>query len=170
MKLIRVSAHVGGPGSRRYGRRTDPFAARGREELGFNSRDRVGFKKQNKQEKMQICACKMLWSVLEWSSQTLLLPDGGFIPPLDFSGAKASVFRLNYECVGGWEFLITKTHQSRLENTVDIHPPHCCEGGWSPRLPCLVLPSCKPFVHHTEDKSVHRAGELCIFQSVRNQT
>lgn len=37
---------------------------------------------------------------------------------------KASVFTwaaLNYECVGGREFLIRKTNQSRLENTVHIH-------------------------------------------------
>lgn len=55
---------------------------------------------------------------------TSLLGNGGFISPLDISCVKASVFTwaaLNYECVGRREFLITKTNQSRLENTVDIH-------------------------------------------------
>lgn len=116
MKVIRVSAHVGGPGSRRYDRCTDPFATRGREEL------RGLVQKHASMRLKDALVC------LGCNSQTLLLPvaisDGRFIPLLDFSGVKASIFTcvaLNYECVGGWEFLITKTYQSRLGKTVDIH-------------------------------------------------
>lgn len=108
---------------------------------------------------------------LEWNSQTRLLPvafsDGGFIPLLDFSCVKASFFTwaaLNYERVGGWEFLITKPYQSRLENTADIHRGLLRR--WvEPEAPMSRLPSCESFAHHAEDKSTYHAGELCIFQS-----
>lgn len=103
------------------------------------------------------------------NSQTLLLPvaisDGRFIPLLDFSGAKASIFTwaaLNYECVGGWEFLITKTYQGGLEKTVDIHRAPLRR--WvEPEAPMSRLPSCESFAHHTEDKSMYHAGEWCVF-------
>lgn len=107
MKLIRVAAHVGGPGSRRYDHCTDPFAARGETSSASLHESGLVQKRANMRLKhASVC--------LESNSQTLLLPvalrDEGFIPLSDLSGAKASVFTgaaLNYECVGGWEFLIT---------------------------------------------------------------
>lgn len=90
---------------------------------------------------------------LESDSQTLLLPvaigEGGFMPQLDFSRVKASIFTwatLNYECVGGWEFLITKACQSGLENTVDIH--RVLLRRWvEPEAPMPRFFSCGSFVH-----------------------
>lgn len=155
MKVIRVSAHVGGPGSRRYDRCTDPFATRGERRA-----QGVGPKTCQYSPKRCFLVC------LGCNSQTLLLPvaisDGRFIPLLDSSGVKASIFTwaaLNYERVGGREFLITKTYQSRLEKTVDIH--RALLRRWvEPEAPMSRLPS---FVHHTEDKSMYHAGELCVF-------
>lgn len=125
MKLIRVSAHMGGPGSRRYDHCTDPFAARGERGVRLHAMRWVSPKTCD-------CAPKKIllsaWSPKHSPSQTFLLPgaftDGGFRPLLDFSGVKASIFTRaapNYECVGGREFLITKTNQSRLENRGDVH-------------------------------------------------
>ncbi|CAF87808.1 unnamed protein product, partial [Tetraodon nigroviridis] len=89
MKVIRVSAHVGGPGSRRYDRCTDPLAAERRQELGLELRERV-------------CPKTGKYGPKRWfgpfgaEQPTLLSPvaigDGGFIPLLDFSRVKASVF------------------------------------------------------------------------------
>ena len=67
---------------------------------------------------------------------------------------------LNYERVGGREFLITKAYQSRLGNTVEIHTL-VVAGRWvEPEAPMSRLPSCECFAHHGEDKSRYWAGEL----------
>lgn len=149
---------MGGPGSRRYHHCAD----RGREELSFLSREQLG----PKTCKYAPQTCFGLFGVQQpTSSPSSSFPDGGFIPLSDCSGAKASLFTgaaLNFECVGGWEFLITTPYQSRLGNTVDIHL--AVWRRWvEPQAPMSRLPSCESFVHHTEDKSMYRLGGLCVF-------
>lgn len=50
---------------------------------------------------MQICAYKMLWSVSERSSPTLLLPDGGFHPTVGLFWREGQRFHAELR-VCGW--------------------------------------------------------------------